>query len=555
MGRSWVGLAAVVVAGALGGTGIGIGQVPASAAGGANGTGLGGQIQALVSDPPVARAHWGVMVAGMDGTPIFALNEGQFFQPASNAKLFTTAAALALLGPDSTVGTRAFARGSFTGPGNLHGDVVLVGGGDANLSGRTLPYVAPGLRPKAEAGAPAVPAPDPLRDLAAMADQVAATGLKRVDGDVVGDDTLFPSEPYPPDWAIDDAVWGYGAPVSALSVNDNQIRVTARPGLKAGSAAVVTVDPAVPYYTVDASGLRTGAAKSESRVQMERAPGSKLLRVYGTIAEYAAADAEEVAIEDPAEYAAIALKGMLEARGIAVTGAARARHRPLVQTRGFMEQTKEPIRSLEMAAAQARESMGPQGCGSCDGLPTEAPQLLATHRSPALGEDVGVTNKLSLNLHAELLLRRLGGAVGADSSAAQGARVVREFLLGAGVDPEDFVFYDGSGLSGHDLVTPRAVVRLLEYAAGQPWFGVYEASLPVGGVDGSLEHRFTNAPLRGKVFAKTGTLGEARALSGYLECASGRTVLFSIMVTDHAPGTGSDREAMDKMVAAIAAAE
>jgi D-alanyl-D-alanine carboxypeptidase/D-alanyl-D-alanine-endopeptidase (penicillin-binding protein 4) len=178
-----------------------------------------------------------------------------------------------------------------------------------------------------------------------------------------------------------------------------------------------------------------------------------------------------------------------------------------------------------------------------------------------LGEDVGVTNKMSLNLHAELLLRQMGYRVGDDGSSAQGARVVRQFLVQAGVDPEDFVFYDGSGMSGHDLVTPRAVARLLEYAAGQPWFAVYKASLPVGGVDGSLVNRFADAalhslnPLKGHVFAKTGTLGEARALSGYLECASGRMVVFSIMVTDHAPGSSADRAVMDRIVAAVAAAE
>jgi D-alanyl-D-alanine carboxypeptidase/D-alanyl-D-alanine-endopeptidase (penicillin-binding protein 4) len=442
--------------------------------------------------------------------------------------------------------------------GELRGDVVLVGGGDANLSGRAVPYVEPEVRAKAAAGAPVVPAPDPLRYLAEMADAIAATGLKRVDGDVVGDDTLFPWEPYPMDWSIDDAVWGYGAPVSALSVNDNQIRVTVTPGAKPGAAGVVTLDPAVPFYTVDASGLKTGVARSASRVVMERAPGSRVLRVYGAIAVDAGADAEEVAIADPAEYAAVALKGMLEERGIGVTGVARARHRPLLETRGFLAQTKEPIRFLEMAAAQGRESMAPAACGSCDGLPTAAPELLAQHWSVGVGEDVGVTNKLSLNLHAEMLLRRLGHFPGDDGSTAQGARVVRSFLEGIGVDPEDFVFYDGSGMSGHDLVTPRAIVRLLEYAAGQPWFTVYKGSLPVGGVDGSLEHRFADAPLnglKGRVFAKTGTLGEARALSGYLECASGRTVAFSILVTDHAPGSGADKAVMDKIVAAMAAAE
>jgi len=104
------------------------------------------------------------------------------------------------------------------------------------------------------------------------------------------------------------------------------------------------------------------------------------------------------------------------------------------------------------------------------------------------------------------------------------------------------------------LVTPRATARLLQYASGQPWFADWKSSLPVGGVDGSLEERFAKAPLKGKVFAKTGTLGEARALSGYLECASGKTVIFSIMVGNHLPQTHADRDVMDRIVAAIAAA-
>jgi serine-type D-Ala-D-Ala carboxypeptidase/endopeptidase (penicillin-binding protein 4) len=165
-----------------------------------------------------------------------------------------------------------------------------------------------------------------------------------------------------------------------------------------------------------------------------------------------------------------------------------------------------------------------------------------------------VTNKTSENLHAELLLRQLGLARGRDGTIAQGARVLRQFLVSAGIDKDDFVFLDGSGLSGHDLVTPRATARLLQYASGQTWFADWKSSLPVGGVDGSLEGRFAKAPLKGKVFAKTGTLGEARALSGYVECASGRTVIFSIMVGNHLPQVHADRDVMDKIVAAIAAA-
>lgn len=491
------------------------------------------QIAKLLKDPAVSRAHWGIYVTKMDGKPIFAMNEAQLFQPASNNKLFTTATAMALLGPTATCETRVVARGVFDGPSKLTGDVVLVGAGDANLSGRSLPYVAPANTPT-----PAPPAPDPLRYLAQMADQVANTGLKVVNGDVVGDDTLFPWEPYPEDWTIDDAVWGYGAPVSALTINDNQIKVTVTPGSVAGKPATVTMDPDVPYYKLEVA-VTTGAAKSESAVQMERIPGGKDLRIYGSIAVDAQPDTEEVAIQDPAEYAAVAFKAMLAQRGIQVTGKARALHRISNDAQWFMQASTQPVADLEQRAPVAT-------------LPL-TDRLLASHTSPPLEENLVVTNKVSQNLHAELFLHHLGLTVLGDGSTAQGARVVRAFLTGSvGIDPDDFVFYDGSGLSGHDLVTPRAAAKLLQYAATQAWFAGWKRSLPVGGEDGTLAERFPQPPLKDHLFAKTGTLGEARALSGYLECASGKTVIFSIMVGNHTPRTHDDRDVMDKIVAAIA---
>jgi D-alanyl-D-alanine carboxypeptidase/D-alanyl-D-alanine-endopeptidase (penicillin-binding protein 4) len=204
--------------------------------------------------------------------------------------------------------------------------------------------------------------------------------------------------------------------------------------------------------------------------------------------------------------------------------------------------------------------VGSIGCPNCDKL--WAYKVLAKHVSAPLREDIVVTNKESLNLHAELLLLQLGLAVTGKGERAQGVRIVRQFLINAGIDKDDFVFYDGSGLSGYDLVTPRAVAKLLSFAAHdpktgapQPWFADWKASLPVGGVDGTLADRFTAPPLKGHVFAKTGTHSEGRALSGYLECASGQTVIFSILVDHQLPGDSADRDAMDKIVAAIAAAE
>jgi serine-type D-Ala-D-Ala carboxypeptidase/endopeptidase (penicillin-binding protein 4) len=514
-------------------------------------TELARTIAGLLEGPVVARDHWGIAVTAMDGAPIYSLNQGQLFQPASNAKLFTTAAAMALLGPTTTFETKIVARGVFGTAETLTGDLVLVGAGDANLSGREIPYVAPALRPKPAPGASVLAEVNPLRYLEAMADQVAATGLKVVNGDVVGDDTLFPWEPYPQDWSIDDAVWGYGAPVSALTINDNQIKVTVTPAAAAGGPATVVFDPAVPsYYTLDVS-VTTGAKKSGSHVQMERALGSKVLRVYGSIAVDAQPDEEEVAIHDPAEYAAMALKGMLEARGIVVTGKARAKHQISTDAEGFLSELK----TLE---AEQVVVQGGREVGSCIGdppvQPTPPERVLASHRSSTLQDDVTVTNKVSQNLHAELLLHQLGRrTICSRGSTVEGARLVRAFLEHAGIDKDDFIFFDGSGLSGHDLVTPRATAQLLQYASTQSWFADWKKSLPVGGEDGSLVERFGKPPLKDHVSAKTGTLGEARALSGYLECASGRTVIFSIMVGNHMPQTNGDREAMDKIVAAIAA--
>ena len=201
--------------------------------------------------------------------------------------------------------------------------------------------------------------------------------------------------------------------------------------------------------------------------------------------------------------------------------------------------------------------------------PASGMRVLASHVSVPFEQDVTVTNKVSQNLHAELYLRVLGRLEGGDGSIAQGLRVVRQFLInsaatgaqagtgpiaGPGIDPGDFVFYDGSGLSPDDLITPRALTRLLAFAARQPWGADYRASLPIGGVDGTLSGRLTEPALKGKVFAKTGTLSEVHGLSGYLVAASGRAVTFSILCNDRNPSGDAARNALDKIVAAIAAA-
>ena len=506
------------------------------------------QIEAITREPALARAHWGVHVTKLDGTPLVTLNEGQLFQPASNAKLFTTAAAMALLPMDERLKTQVIGSGYYK-EGGFEGDLVLRGAGDANLSGRAVPY--------RRANPNELKAPrDELRYIGELAGQIKAAGILRVQGDVVGDDSLFPWDPYPADWSIDDAPWYYGAPISGLMVADDSLTLTIHPATAAGEgdggAPLASFDPPLPYYTVDMQ-ARTGVRGSETALDIQRQIGSKTIHVFGHIAAEAKPYVQSISMDDPAEYAAMALKAALEQRGIAVSGTARAKHAARSET-SFVRTSTEPMTSLVPSSARGvLLHAALASCSDCsEGWDS---RVLATHESPPLYEDIVVTNKVSQNQHAELLLRQIGIFFG-PATAAQGARVVRSFLTTeVGIDGDDFLFFDGSGLSGHDLVTPRAITQLLRYAAGQPWGERWKASLPVAGEDGALRARFPDAPLKDHLFAKTGTLSEARALSGYLLCASGQTVVFSILVNAHTPRTNDDEKAMDRMVAATAAAE
>ncbi len=221
-------------------------------------------------------------------------------------------------------------------------------------------------------------------------------------------------------------------------------------------------------------------------------------------------------------------------------------------TRSFAAGVHEPLSLPDKPLTADAEANGTSSLAS-QVLCNDGCQPLASHTSGPLVDDVVLTLKLSKNLHAEAMLRRLAATFGTENTVVQGVRVVRQYLIDQGFDPDAVALYDGSGLSTKDLVTPGAQAQLLAFAATQPWFPQWKAALPIGGVDGTLASRFGTAPLKGNVFAKTGTLGESRALAGYVQCASGHQVIFSILVDNHQPGTTPDRAVMDKIVEAIAA--
>jgi serine-type D-Ala-D-Ala carboxypeptidase/endopeptidase (penicillin-binding protein 4) len=481
------------------------------------------QIEQILSEPDLSRGFLGVQIVSVrTGKTIYSLNPEKMFTPASNTKLFTTAAALALIGPEYKFRTSIETNGSLDKYGRLTGDLLLVGRGDPNLSGRELPY---NMRTQRDA--------DSVRVLEKLADEIVQKGVKYVDGDIIADDSYFAFERYGEGWSQDDLVWPDGAPVSALTINDNVIFVQILPGARAGDRAFVSVNPFADYYTIDNRVLTTPAGTGR-KIYINREPGATTLTIWGTMPMDDSGVNEGLSIEDPAEFAANLFRHLLEMRGVAVYGKQRTRHTDLASLSTF---TSVVIASR---GGDDRALTSPVG-----------PLVLAEYQSPPLSEDVQVINKVSQNLHAEILLRLLGREKGTGGTVQAGLEVLHGFLNNAGIPTDDYVLYDGSGLSRQNLVTPRAVVDLLLYATKQPWGKEFHDSLPVAGIDGSLADRFKDLDPKAHVYGKTGSLGGVKTLSGYAVTAKGEEIAFAVLANNYSLPGKRVNDVIDSIVTAV----
>jgi serine-type D-Ala-D-Ala carboxypeptidase/endopeptidase (penicillin-binding protein 4) len=482
------------------------------------------RIAAILAAPDLERGFWGIEVTSVTtGKVLYSQNSDKLFTPASNTKLFTTAAALALIGPDYNFRTTVETTGELDKYGRLTGDLVLVGRGDPNLSGRQLPY---NLRTERN--------DHPIQVLEQLAEALVQKGVKYIDGDIVADDSYFAFERYGEGWSQDDLVWADGAPVSALTINDNVVFVNILPADHAGERAFVSITPFADYFRID-NRIITTPSGTGRKIYINREPGATVLTLWGNMPLDDAGANEALAIEDPAEFAASLFRELLETRGIAVYGKQRTHHTELASLSTLTVTATAPARGGEEPARN---------------LPNQ-PLVLASYQSKSLMEDVRVINKVSQNLHAEILLRLLGREKGTAGTVEGGLEVLRGFLNKAEVPSEQYAFYDGSGLSRQNLVTPHAVVQLLRYAAAQPWGANFRDTLPIAGVDGSLSDRFKSLPAQGRVYGKTGSLGGVKTLSGYAITNHGEQVAFSILSNNfNLPGNRVN-DAIDGIVGAI----
>lgn len=429
-----------------------------------------------------------IHVVSLDrGDTLFSREADRLYTPASNLKLFTAASALLALGPDHRFVTPLLATGPVDGD-TLRGDLVLGGAGDPDLV---------------------------TEDLAALADTLAALGVRAVEGDVRADASRFDDVEWGPGWMWDDGPYWYWPYVSALTLNDNTVTVVVRPGPGPGDPVTATLVPATGYVAVNVRAVTVADSAGALDVVRHWTPKENVIDVEGTMAAGSDSVAEIRTVEDPARYAATVFAELLEARGIAIAG----------------EPTRAPLEP---------------------GVPADT---LARHVSEPLAESVRNFLKISDNLTGEQLVKTLAAEIdGPPGSYDAGLAVERRILAGeAGIDTTRVHLADGSGVSRYNLVTARGITTLLAAMdAREDLREAWWAALPIAGVDGTLEDRMRGTAAEGRARGKTGTLSGVTALSGYVPTAGGETLAYSMIFEFFTGPTAPRRAVQDSIAAALA---
>ncbi|MBN1352500.1 D-alanyl-D-alanine carboxypeptidase/D-alanyl-D-alanine-endopeptidase [candidate division KSB1 bacterium] len=457
---------------------------------------LTAEIRVIFDDPAFANAFWGVLIQSLDnGEIIFRENEYKGFLPSSNMKLFTSAAAFALLPRNFRFQTQLFHTGYVDEDSILQGDLIIRGVGDPSL-GRQIAGESDQTNGN-------------LSVFYAWADSITLAGIKAISGKIIGDDNYFEDEPLGRGWAWDDQSYCYSAQISALSFHENCIDLVLMPADSIGGIAACRILPDANFIEVECKVKTTGPG-TESRIFCTRKPNTNHVLVEGCICIEDSEVVENATIDNPTKYAACVFKTVLEARGFPVEGPAL----DIDELTDFSYTRSDTNR-------------------------------LVDYQSPPIKEIIKTTNKSSQNLYAELIFRTLSVNKSGMGDQKLSAQQIEDFLSGIGINPGHIIIADGSGLSRRNLVTPKQITALLRYIHSQPYFNDFYESLPIAGVDGTLKNRMRGTRAEGNVRAKTGTLGGVAVLSGYVTSEDGELFAFSMIANNHTVPVSLVRQAQD----------
>ncbi len=440
-------------------------------------------LRSIFTSSTIDHALWSISVRSLkaDAT-LFAMNANRMQTPASNQKVLTAAVAAERLGWDYRYSTKVYATGPIAG-GDLNGDLVVVSNGDPTINPRH---------------------PDRWNTFDAWAKDLYGRGIRRINGQLIGDDNAFAEPGWGFGWAWDDLTLGYGAPVSGLQYNENVIELMVGPGINPGDRAIISVSPPGSGVILD-HGVTTVAADQQTRVSIERVPGSSMLSVRGQVAAAARAVTLEAAAPNPTILYLNALREALARNGVFVGGG-----------------------SLDIDDARVKPDYA-------------AATLLIDDHSPTLQSIVDVCLKWSENIYAESMLYSMAPA-GAEATAAGGLAALNDTLKRWGVASDHYIARDGSGLSRNDYLAPDALVTVLTHMWNDPRHrDPFRSTLPQAAVSGSLANRMKNTIAAERVWAKTGSMSNVRSLSGYAMTLDNEPIVFSFMATSfHVPASQID---------------
>ena len=469
-------------------------------------TGLTEQINGQIQQPRFAAASWGIDIISLDsGRTLYSHRPARLLQPASTAKLFTTALGLSTLGSNYRISTRVLAKGKIR-RGRLDGSLILYGMGDPTLGTQ-----------------------DSENWAMQLAAQLAAAGIKSVHGDLIGDDSYFTGSPLGTGWEADDLQSWFAAPASALSVQENVVRITVRPAARAGFPASIVLDAGDANPTVVGQ-IITAPATHHGDINLYRAPGSSTVQTFGSVSVKSPEQRFKLSVPDPALRATRQLRRALAQKNITVSGELRVLHWP-----------------------------------QDDGALLAGAQPLAEIRSPPLMSILERGLKRSQNLYLQDVLLNVGArsqatqapwSTGFRSTEQWAMHAMHEMLTDIGIAPTSVLLGEGTGLSRRDLVSPEAMVHLLAWFSRQPWGARLRLALPIAGVDGTLAGHMRGTPAAGNVHAKTGSLTYVHCLAGYVTTAAGEHLAFVIMLNNYhrlpgAPPTSHEVDAIAEMLAAF----
>jgi D-alanyl-D-alanine carboxypeptidase/D-alanyl-D-alanine-endopeptidase (penicillin-binding protein 4) len=442
------------------------------------------RLAAHVGQSKYDAALWGVKIISMDtGVTIFEQNPQKLFSPASNSKLYTVALALDRLGADYRIKTSLYAKARPNRAGTLKGDFIVYGRGDPTINVRLNEG-------------------DIYKALQPLVSALTNAGVKRIKGDLVGDESYFHGPPFGSGWAWDDLEYYYGAEISALTINDNTLQAVVQPGPRVGAPCQLSVQPATAWLAFNnrTATADKGAARN---LHFYHPLCQNTILVSGQMPLDDAGYTNEVTLHNPAGLFVSLFKQALARQGIKVTG------KPRSVT--WLDRQAQPLdldKLVELGSVQ----------------------------SPPMRDLAREVEKPSQNLYADLLLAHVGEkcrraeSPAGETSEDLGIRELNKFLAEAGLKHGEVIFEEGSGLSRDNLTTPNATVTLLQFMSRHQCAQAYLEALPIAGVDGTLRNRMKGTPAAGNLRAKTGTLRWANSMSGYVTTAAGEHLIFSLMV-------------------------